>query len=123
MMNKLYLLVAAFITLLVSCNEKPLEDRFSSTNTVDKVGTTFIPNNAIEGELLVKFTADMTSCLDALVSEQASRSGNSNLDNLFTDIKVNSLKRVFPVRAPLFSLQLKHCLDLNTLRRFSAIAH
>lgn len=98
-MNKLYLLVAAFITLLVSCNEKPLEDRFSSTNTVDKVGTTFIPNNAIEGELLVKFTADMTSCLDALVSEQASRSGNSNLDNLFTDIKVNSLKRVFPVNS------------------------
>ena len=97
MRNRLYLCAVVLTTLLISCTEKALDSNIS-TSTVDKVGTTYIPDNAIEGEMIVLFSQDMEKNLDALKAH-SNRTGNNEIDAVLNELNVNKIERVFPVNS------------------------
>lgn len=94
-MRNIYLYVIILTMSVMACSEKPLNDDISSNITFDKVGSTYIPSNAIEGEVLVKFSSEMNKVLDNW-GDYTSRSGQSDLDQAIETLKVFNIERTFP---------------------------
>ena len=91
---------ALFIGLLVTaCNDTELTQQPGiETGTAD----IFIPEDATEGELLIKFVPEMTGILDQVTEEAASapamtRSGIPSTDEVLRILGGYELERVFPV--------------------------
>ena len=99
-MNR-HLIYALFIGLFVTaCNdmEMPVQSGGVETGTTD----IFIPEDAAEGELLIKFVPEMTDILDRMAEEAASapamtRSGIPSTDEVLRILGGYELERVFPI--------------------------
>ena len=94
-----YWIYALFIGLFVTaCNdmELPVQGGGIETGTTD----IFIPEDAAEGELLIKFVPEMTDILDQMAEEAApamTRSGIPSTDEVLRILGGYELERVFPV--------------------------
>ena len=97
---KRHCIYALLIGLFVSaCNDIELPVQIGvETETTD----IFIPEDATEGELLVKFVPEMTDILDRMAEEAASaptltRSGIPSTDEVLRILGGYELERVFPI--------------------------
>ena len=94
-----YWIYALFMGLFVTaCNdmELPVQGGGIETGTTD----IFIPEDAVEGELLIKFVPEMTDILDQMAEEAApamTRSGIPSTDEVLRILGGYELERVFPV--------------------------
>lgn len=95
-MKKINIIGIALAMCLMACSEQAINGNGSTEITFDKVGSTYVPSNAIEGELMVLFSKKMDSYLDSRGAND-SRSGNSELDAALNELKVYSIERIFPV--------------------------
>lgn len=93
-MNKFIYIIAAMLIGLASCSKNELQP--APSKPTEDVTTEFA-----EGELLVKFSPEMTDILDDIVAENsvATRSGIPSTDEVLTILGAYSLQRVFPVDA------------------------
>ena len=90
------LLVGLFIT---ACTDTDLTTQSGTEITTPDI---FIPEDATEGELLIKFVPEMTDILDLMAEEAASapamtRSGIPSTDEVLRILGGYELERVFPV--------------------------
>ena len=99
-----YIIGVLLPVLAVSCTRESL-DRTSSVKD-DSPVVVNTPQNALPGEIIVKFTPEMTGVLDRSAAATRSggasfmtRSGQDNVDDVLDEIGVYSLERVFPANA------------------------
>lgn len=94
-MKKIYLFLTLLSALLVvACSDNGLTSELPD-NDVPEVA---IPEEAIEGELLVKFVPEMSDILDeTLNSGTKTRSGIPSTDEVLAILGAYSFERVFPV--------------------------
>ncbi len=94
-MNKNIIYGVVFAICTLACSEAPLQE--GPNNIVfDKVGATYVPSNAIEGEILVKFLPSMESILDKW-SNNSVTFGHKELDNALSSLKTYCIERTFPI--------------------------
>ena len=94
-MKKIYLFLTLLSALLVvACSDNSLTSELPD-NDVPEVA---IPEEAIEGELLVKFVPEMSDILDETLNSGAkTRSGIPSTDEVLAILGAYSFERVFPV--------------------------
>lgn len=94
-MKKIYLFLTLLSALLVvACSDNSLTSELPD-NDVPEVA---IPDEAIEGELLVKFVPEMSDILDETLNSGAkTRSGIPSTDEVLAILGAYSFERVFPV--------------------------
>ena len=96
--NIIYILLSLAV---VSCTRALTETE--SVQAPDSPVVVNTPEDAIAGELIVKFAPGMTDSLDGVAAATKSgasvmtRSGRSSVDAVFEQIGVRSIERVFPV--------------------------
>lgn len=94
------IILALFIGLFITaCNDTDLSVQSGIETGVSGI---FIPEDATEGELLIKFVPEMTDILDQMAEESASaatmtRSGIPSTDEVLRILGGYELERVFPV--------------------------
>lgn len=91
------ILYALFMGLLITaCNDTDLTTQTEQENEMTDI---FIPEDAAEGELLVKFVPEMTDILDQVAEESPAmtRSGIPSTDEVLRILGAYQLERVFPV--------------------------
>lgn len=93
-MNKYLYIIAAVLISFSSCSKNELQPAPSKPSED-------VPTEFAEGELLVKFSPEMTDILDDVVAENAvaTRSGIPSTDEVLSILGAYSLQRVFPVDA------------------------
>ena len=98
-MKRTYIYALAIGLFVTACNDSEF---IGQTDVVPETETIFIPQDAAEGELLIKFVPEMTSILDQIVEEAASgqamtRSGIPSTDEVLRILGGYELERVFPI--------------------------
>ena len=99
-MKKLFLYISLFVPLFtVSCTDDDIANNAANINNEKSI---VVPEGAMEGELLVKFSPEMTDALDDLAVTRASgglktRSGISSTDEVLNQLGAYKFERVFPV--------------------------
>ena len=98
-MKRTYIYALAIGLFVTACNDSEF---IGQTDVVPETETIFIPEDAAEGELLIKFVPEMTSILDQIVEEAASgqamtRSGIPSTDEVLRILGGYELERVFPI--------------------------
>lgn len=91
------ILYALFMGLLITaCNDTDLTTQTEQENEMTDI---FIPEDAAEGELLIKFVPEMTDILDQVAEESPAmtRSGIPSTDEVLRILGAYQLERVFPV--------------------------
>lgn len=91
------ILYALFMGLLITaCNDTDLTTQTEQENEMTDI---FIPEDAAEGELLIKFVPEMTDILDQVAekSPAMTRSGIPSTDEVLRILGTYQLERVFPV--------------------------
>ena len=97
MKTKLFIYSALFAFFLSSCNENDI------TNSLPELPESSLTADAIDGELLIKFSPEMTAILDNLFTTRAAapglatRSGIPSTDEVLEILGAYSFERVFPV--------------------------
>ncbi len=95
-MKKIYLFVTLLSSLLVACSDNSFTSELPETDAPE----TLLPDEVIEGELLVKFVPEMSDILDATLNrETKTRSGIPSTDEVLAILGAYSFERVFPVDA------------------------
>lgn len=91
------ILYALFLGLLITaCNDTELTTQAGQENETTDI---FIPEDAAEGELLIKFVPEMTNILDQMAeaSPMMTRSGIPSTDEVLRILGGYELERVFPI--------------------------
>lgn len=111
--NYLYLIIIAL--LLGACTDHVIEQ--ITENTVPEIT---IPQEATEGELLVKFVPEMTEILDQTLNSRSigSRSGIPSTDEVLSILGAYHFERIFPVNPKTEERTRKSGLHLWYLVRF-----
>lgn len=92
-MKRNYLYMAIFALLMGACSDELTEQAIMETPEVN------IPQEATEGELLVKFVPEMTDILDETLNScpVGSRSGIPSTDEVLSILGAYHFERVFPI--------------------------
>ena len=92
-MKRNYLYMAIFALLMGACSDELTEQ------TITEVPEVNIPQEATEGELLVKFVPEMTDILDNTLNSRSvgSRSGIPSTDEVLSILGAYHFERIFPV--------------------------
>lgn len=98
-MKKTYLYALIIGLLFAACNDT---DVVVQPGVETEIADVFIPEDAAEGELLIKFVPEMTDILDRITAEAASgqvmtRSGIPSTDEVLRILGGYELERVFPI--------------------------
>ena len=96
-MKRTYIFALIFGLFVTACNDIDIVEQ----NGVEPESTDiFIPEDAAEGELLIKFVPEMTDILDQIAEESAlsmTRSGIPSTDEVLRILGGYELERVFPI--------------------------
>ena len=98
MKTKLFIYSALLVLSLSSCNDSDVVSNAPETEPSYSLTT-----DAVDGELLIKFSPEMTGILDgyfatrAAVAGKATRSGIPSTDEVLAILGTYSFERVFPV--------------------------
>lgn len=98
-MRRSYIYALVVGLLVTACNDSEFIGQGDVAMESENI---FIPEDAAEGELLIKFVPEMTSILDQIVEEAASgqamtRSGIPSTDEVLRILGGYELERVFPI--------------------------